>query len=103
MASWYVCVYLSRDYDGEFCLFVIMSLYRLPRSLVGSPLRPGDDILEINGVAIVDQDQKEVSHVLYYISYEIRKLYNACWQEAVEHWFSQMLYIELLAYNVAGY
>ena len=37
--------------------------YRLPRSLVGSPLRPGDDILEINGVPIVDQDQKEVSTV----------------------------------------
>ena len=27
---------------------------------MGSPLRPGDDILEINGVPIVDQDQKEV-------------------------------------------
>ena len=51
----------------RFCLFVTyvtVYIHRLPRSLVGSPLRPGDDILEINGVAIVDQDQKEVSHVL---------------------------------------
>ena len=34
---------------------------RLPRSLMATPLRNGDDILEINGVPIVDQDQKEVN------------------------------------------
>ena len=43
----------------ETCVSVLC-VCRLPRSLIGSPLRPGDDILEINGVPIVDQDQKEV-------------------------------------------
>ena len=27
---------------------------------MGTPLRVGDSILEINGIAIIDQDQKEV-------------------------------------------
>ena len=42
------------------CVICVCMMCRLPRSLIGSPLRPGDDILEINGVPIVDQDQKEV-------------------------------------------
>lgn len=43
---------------------------RLPRLLKASPLRMGDEILEINGVPVVDQDQKEVAvsiHVYTYI------------------------------------
>jgi LIM domain kinase 1 len=42
-----------------------LKIEKLPRSLVGSPLRPGDDILEINGVAIVDQDQKEINGLMH--------------------------------------
>ena len=38
--------------------------HRLPRMLVASPLKIGDEILEINEVPIVDQDQEEVSHTL---------------------------------------
>lgn len=34
--------------------------HRLPRILAGTPLKIGDDILEINEVPIVDQDQQEV-------------------------------------------
>ena len=34
--------------------------HRLPRSLAASPLKQGDEILEINGVPIAGQDQKEV-------------------------------------------
>ena len=33
---------------------------RLPRSLANTPLKNGDEILEINGIPIVDQDQTEV-------------------------------------------
>ena len=36
--------------------------HRLPRMLAASPLKIGDEILEINEVPIVDQDQEEVSH-----------------------------------------
>ena len=49
-------------------MFCLTTLYycRLPRSLKTSPLQMGDEILEINGVPIVDQDQKEVClHVLW--------------------------------------
>lgn len=35
-------------------------LTRLPQSLQGAPLKTGDVILEINGIAIVDQNQTEV-------------------------------------------
>ena len=49
--------------------------FRLPRYLKASPLRMGDEILEINGVPIVDQDQTEVHvrnfmcvHVCMYIT-----------------------------------
>lgn len=45
-------------------ILTVFCLCRLPRSLIGSPLRPGDDILEINAVPIVDQDQKEVNNNL---------------------------------------
>lgn len=34
--------------------------HRLPRSLSNTPLKMGDEILEINGIPIMDQDQKEV-------------------------------------------
>ena len=34
--------------------------FRLPRFLKASPLKMGDEILEINGVPIVEQDQTEV-------------------------------------------
>ena len=33
---------------------------RLPRSLANTPLKAGDEILEINGIVIINQDQKEV-------------------------------------------
>ena len=33
---------------------------RLPRSLSTTALKEGDEILEINGVPIIEQDQKEV-------------------------------------------
>ena len=36
---------------------------RLPRSLIASPLKMGDEILEINGVPIVEQGQKEVQYL----------------------------------------
>lgn len=42
-----------------------LKIEKLPRSLIGSPLRPGDDILEINGVPIVDQDQKEINGLMH--------------------------------------
>jgi serine/threonine protein kinase len=56
-----------------------LKIEKLPRSLVGSPLRPGDDILEINGVPIVDQDQKEINGLMHayeeclYLTIERRK------------------------------
>ena len=55
---------------------------RLPRFLKASPLSMGDEILEINGVPIVDQDQKEVASnniilCLYtYICYHTQSLHN---------------------------
>lgn len=42
-----------------------LKIEKLPRSLIGSPLRPGDDILEINAVPIVDQDQKEINGLMH--------------------------------------
>ena len=39
--------------------------FRLPRFLKASPLKMGDEILEINGVPIVEQDQTEVRSYCY--------------------------------------
>ena len=64
----YVCVYLYVCVYMYVCVYVCIYVYicvcvimcRLPRSLGGTPLKKGDSILEINGVPISDQDQKEV-------------------------------------------
>lgn len=48
----------SKRWRNDFSL--LNRFCRLPRFLKASPLRMGDEILEINGVPIVDQDQKEV-------------------------------------------
>lgn len=55
------------DTDPLLLLLLLLTvcLPRLPRSLTHSPLRVGDDILEINGVPIVDQNQSEVYILLY--------------------------------------
>lgn len=58
-------------YVYSVCTCLTLTPCRLPRSLVGSPLRPGDDILEINGVPIVDQDQKEVLVHLHVLHMEV--------------------------------
>ena len=39
---------------------MLLLFYRLPHSLAETPLKTGDLILEINGIPIVNQDQKEV-------------------------------------------
>lgn len=41
-------------------MLLLFFALRLPRSLANTPLRMGDEILEINGIPIVNQDQKEV-------------------------------------------
>ena len=54
-----------------------VSVSRLPRSLTNSPLKVGDDILEINGVPIVDQNQSEV-RVCVCVCACVRACMHAC-------------------------
>lgn len=42
-----------------------LRIEKLPRSLAGSALTMGDEILEINGVPIVDQDQQEINALMH--------------------------------------
>lgn len=46
--------------NGIITNYYIITAFRLPRSLEGSPIKTGDVILEINGIPIIDQDQDEV-------------------------------------------
>ena len=47
------------------CLSFEFTIFRLPRSLVGTPLKPGDIIMEINGIPIINQNQEEVNNYKY--------------------------------------
>ncbi|XP_064392654.1 LIM domain kinase 1-like [Halichondria panicea] len=42
-----------------------LKIEKLPRILAGTPLKIGDDILEINKVPIVDQDQQEINALMH--------------------------------------
>lgn len=42
-----------------------LKIEKLPRSLANTPLRKGDEILEINGIPIVSQDQREINSLMF--------------------------------------
>lgn len=56
-----------------------LKIEKLPRMLAASPLKIGDEIIEINEVPIVDQDQEEINALMYaypdclYITIERRR------------------------------
>ena len=51
--------------DPVQVLIIEFIIFRLPRSLVGTPLKPGDIIMEINGIPIINQNQEEVNNYKY--------------------------------------